>query len=233
VLLAVLLAVVGLWTFIEVADEVLEGDTASFETRILLALRDADDLRDPLGPPWMEGVGRDITALGGVAVLLLMVAAVCGFLWLSRKRRMALAVAAAVIGGMLTSSLLKGAFQRARPDVVPHLVTVSSLSFPSGHSMMSAVVYLTLGALVATVVEGRRLKIYVVSVSLLVTMLVGASRVYLGVHWPSDVLAGWSAGLVWALLSWLAIRLLQAEGQVEAEDPAARERTARQAQATH
>ncbi|HUG93189.1 MAG TPA: phosphatase PAP2 family protein [Planctomycetaceae bacterium] len=217
VLLAVLAIVAGLWVFVEIADEVLEGERVTLETRLIRAFRDPDNLHRPIGPVWMEETVRDITALGGVAVLLLTSGAVCGFLWLARKRRMALAVSAAVLGGMLASTLLKQTFERPRPDVVPPLVTVHSPSFPSGHSLMSAVVYLTLGALVATVVEGRRLKAYVTAVAMLLTLLIGLSRVYLGVHWPSDVLAGWTAGLVWALLCWLLIRLLQAEGQVEAE----------------
>jgi undecaprenyl-diphosphatase len=219
VLLAVLVIVLGLWAFVEVADEVLEGELVTFETRVLRAFRDPDDPGRLMGPAWVEGAVRDITALGGVVVLLLLTAAVCGFLWLDRKRRITFAIAAAALSGMLISTLLKNVFQRARPgpDVVPQLVVIDSASFPSGHSMMSAVVYLTLGAILATVAEGRRLKIYCLAVALILTLLVGSSRVLLGVHWPSDVLAGWTAGLVWALICWLVIRVLQAEGRVEDE----------------
>ena len=219
VLLSMLVIVAGLWAFVEIADEVAEGEGRAVETRILRAFRDPDDLERPIGPVWTEDAVRDVTALGGTTVLLLITGVVCGFLWLSAKRRMTFAVAAAVIGGMLVSTSLKSVFERPRPgpDVVPHLVTVQTPSFPSGHSLMSAVVYLTLGALVATVVKGRRLKVYVISVAVVLTLLVGASRVFLGVHWPTDVLAGWTAGLVWALLCWLVIRVLQVEGQVETE----------------
>jgi undecaprenyl-diphosphatase len=217
VLLAVLAIVVGVWAFIELADEVLEPERRPIEERILQIFRDPGNPQRLIGPAWLEEMGRDLTALGSVVVLFIVSAAVCGFLWLDRKRRMALAVAAATLGGALVSTILKELFERPRPDVVPHLAQVHTASFPSGHSLMAAVVYLTLGAMLATVVQGRRLKVYVLAVALFLTLVVGASRVYLGVHWPSDVLAGWTAGLVWALGCWLVIRELQVEGRVEAE----------------
>lgn len=158
------------------------------------------------------------TGLGGMSILGLLIATTAGFLWLDRRGRMALFLVAATLSGLLVSMGLKGLFDRPRPDVVPHLAKVQTSSFPSAHSMMSAVVYLTLGVLVAAAVESRRLRVYALGVAVLITVLVGASRVYLGVHYPTDVLAGWTAGLVWALACWLVARWLQRRGDVESPE---------------
>ncbi|MCX7424259.1 MAG: phosphatase PAP2 family protein [Planctomycetia bacterium] len=215
VLLAALIVVAGTWGFIALADVVLEGRTQSLDESVLLALRRADNPAMPIGPDWMAEVGRDLTAVGGVAVLLLATLAVAGFLLLDRKYAAMGFVLAAVASGLVVSSLLKACFARPRPDVVPHLSQVYTSSFPSGHSMMSAIVYLTLGALLSHMVVRRPLKFYVLAVALLLTGLVGGSRVYMGVHYPTDVLAGWTAGLVWATLCWLAARKLQRRGLIE------------------
>src|SRR5262249_52953419 len=122
---------------------------------------------------------------------------------------------AAVLGGLLLSLLLKELFKRPRPSVVPHLSHVDTSSFPSGHSMLSFVVYLTLGSLLARLVQPLRLELSVVGVAVLLSFLVGLSRVYLGVHYPSDALAGWAAGLTWAVGCWLLARYLQRRGAVE------------------
>jgi undecaprenyl-diphosphatase len=116
---------------------------------------------------------------------------------------------------MLLSTVLKMGFERPRPDLVPHATRVYTASFPSGHAMLSAVTYLTLGALLARVQPNRRLKAYLIGLALCITLLVGASRVYLGVHWPSDVLAGWCGGAAWAALCWFIALQLQRQGQVE------------------
>jgi undecaprenyl-diphosphatase len=215
VLLAVLIVVAGTWGFIALADVVLEGRTQPLDESVLIALRQPDNPAMPIGPPWMAEVGRDLTALGGVAVLLLATLAVAGFLLLDRKLAAMRFLLAAVAGGLVVSSLLKACFSRPRPDIVPHLSQVYTSSFPSGHSMMSAIVYLTLGALLSCVVVQRRLKFYSLAVALLLTGLVGASRVYMGVHYPTDVLSGWTAGLVWATLCWLIARKLQRRGTIE------------------
>jgi undecaprenyl-diphosphatase len=216
-LLAVLLLSGIVWGFAELADEVLEGETRDADEAILLALRTPGDLTDPLGPGWVEELGRDFTALGGVGILVSMSLAVVGYLLIERKRHAALLVVVAVAGGLLISTLLKEGFDRPRPDLVPHGSIVYTASFPSGHSMLSAVVYLTLGALLARVHAGRALKAYFLLVAAILTLLVGVSRVYLGVHWPTDVLAGWAGGAAWAILCWTVALQLQRRGQVEEE----------------
>jgi undecaprenyl-diphosphatase len=215
--LVLVLAAGGLWSFAEIAEEVAEGDTHQVDEAVLLALRNPEDRSDPLGPPWVEEMQRDFTALGGIPVLLLLTAAASAFLVLDGKHRAALLILVAVGGALLWSSLLKEGFARPRPDLVPHSVHVQTASFPSSHSMMAAATYLTLGVLLARVQPRRRLKIFLLAFAGLLTLLVGCSRVYLGVHWPTDVLAGWTAGGVWALLCWLIARWLQRRGQVEAE----------------
>lgn len=217
-LLVLILIAGGIWLFAGIADEVNEGDTHQIDEEILLALRNPANRSDPLGPRWLEEMERDFTALGGVGVLLLLTGAVSVYLVLDGKNRAALLVLIAVGGALLGSNLLKHGFQRPRPDLVPHGSYVYTTSFPSGHSMLSAATYLTLGALMARVQKRRRVKIFLMGFAALLTLVVGISRVYLGVHWPTDVLAGWTAGGVWALMVWLLARWLQHRGQVETED---------------
>lgn len=215
-LLSVLTAVViGVWAFIEIADEVTSGDSRSFDEWAVQSLRQAENLSEPIGPHWLKVAALDATALGGALVLTMMILFVGLFLLLEHKRGATLMVWAAAGGGQVLSFALKQLFQRPRPQVVPHLSEVSSASFPSGHSMMSAVVYLTLGALVAQFVVQRRVKVYVLSVAVFLTVMVGLTRIYLGVHYPTDVLAGWTAGLIWALLCWSVATRLQRRGKVE------------------
>jgi undecaprenyl-diphosphatase len=202
-LLALLAAVAG-WTFLELADEVIEGETDALDRRLLLMLRHAQDLSDPKGPWWLELAMRDVTALGSTSVLALVTLAALGYLVILRRWGTALMLACAVAGGLAASHALKLLIERPRPDLVPHGVPVLTLSFPSGHATMSAVVYLTLGALLASLQPSRRAAVYLLAVAVLLTVLVGFSRVYLGVHWPSDVLAGWALGAAWAAACLLA-----------------------------
>lgn len=211
------LIVGGTWGFIELADEVLEGETQSMDEVILLSLRNPADRSDPIGPGWVEEMGRDVTALGGTSVLVFIVLAAAGHMVLRRKTHAALYLFSTATGGILLSLLMKALFSRPRPELVPHESIVYTSSFPSGHSMMAAVVYLSLGALLARLDTRPALRIYVVSVAALLTVAVGISRVYLGVHWPTDVLAGWTAGAVWAMLCWLGARHLQRRGDIEPE----------------
>lgn len=216
-LLALLLASGLVLGFVEIADELGEDEVHAVDEAILLALREPGDPADPLGPEWVEEVGRDLTALGSMGVLALVSLAVVGYLLIDRKRRAALLVLLAVGGGAALSLLLKRGFDRPRPDLVPHEAEVFTASFPSSHAMLAAVAYLTLGALLARVHGGRAAKAYLLLLAALVAFLVGASRVYLGVHWPTDVLAGWAGGAAWALICWLAAMALQRRGKVEEE----------------
>lgn len=202
------------FVFVRLASEMREGDTRAFDTGIMLALRRAGDLAHPVGPAWLEAAMVDVTALGGGTVLTLVTVGVIGFLLAGRRWSRALFVTAAVVGGVSLNALLKLGYARPRPELVSHLVNVTSTSFPSGHAMNSAAVYLTLGVLMARAVQGRRLKLYLVGMAALLTLLIGSSRVYLGVHYPTDVLAGWTAGAAWATLCWLiAERLRRRAGQ--------------------
>lgn len=221
--LAIVLALTAaaLWAFVELAEEVMEGETRAFDTAILLALRAPGDAADPLGPPWVEELARDVTGLGGLGVLTFLTLAAAGLLWLQRRRGTALYVLTAVGSGVTLSNAAKAFFDRPRPDLVPQGSIVYTASFPSGHSLMAAVVYLTLAALVARSFPERRLRAYVVALAILVTLAVGASRVYLGVHWPTDVLAGWAAGGAWALACAALAHALARRGAIEASDDGA------------
>ena len=218
--LAALLALSGLgYGFFALAHEVGEGSTAVLDRRILLGLRDPANLADPIGPRWLEETMRDITGLGSVFTVLFLTGAVAAYLALTERRRIALFVVAAVGGGELLSTVLKLFYQRPRPDLVPHGMEVFTASFPSGHATMSAIAYLTLATLVARIDRNRGVKALVLGLGVAMTLLVGISRIYLGVHWPSDVLAGWCIGAAWAALCWFVALQLQRRGEVEAPDP--------------
>ena len=222
----------AVWLFIELADEILEGETHRIDRALLLAMRKAGDLAEPIGPRWLEEMMRDVTAFGSPGPLVFLTLAAVIYLLLRRRHRTALFVFLAVGGGQLLSSLLKLGFDRPRPDLVPHGMTVYTASFPSGHAMMAAVTYLTLGALLARTETRRRLKAYIMLLALLLTLLIGISRVYLGVHWPSDVLGGWIAGSAWAAMCWSLAVTLQRRGRLEREnapedsDPSSEDRPA-------
>jgi len=217
VLAVVLIAALALLAFGTLAATVMEGETSAFDKAILLAFRNGDNPSDPIGPQWLERVVGDVTSLGSFAVLGLITLAAVGYLMADGKRHAALLVIIAVGGGTALSSGMKVLFERPRPDVVAHLVPVQTLSFPSGHATLSAVTFLTLGAILMRVQPRRRMKAYIVAVAIVLTLLVGLSRVYLGVHWPTDVLGGWCLGGAWALLCWLVAAWLQARHQVEGD----------------
>ncbi|MGY2048583.1 phosphatase PAP2 family protein [Methylobacterium sp. JK268] len=205
--------------FLKVAGEVSEGDTKAFDAKLLLALRHPGDLSHPIGPAWLPETMRDITAFGSVFGIVYVTVSVVIYIAVTRRGRAALFVAAAVGGGNLLSTLLKLYYQRPRPDLVPHGMETFTASFPSGHATLSAVTYLTLAILLARISKGRRVKALVIALGVATTLLVGTSRVYLGVHWPSDVLAGWCVGAAWAALCWFVALQLQRRRVVEAPDP--------------
>jgi len=208
VLLAITALAGGILLFAALADEASEGETHHLDRTVLLAMRNPSTLQ-PIGPPYLQEAARDFTALGGVVVLALLTLGVGLFLLLSERARMGLFVWAAVASGALASTALKAAFNRPRPQLVPHAVIAYYSSFPSGHSMLSAITYLTLGALIARSQRRKRIKVFVLAVAVFITVGVGLTRIYLGVHWPTDVLAGWTAGAVWALICWETAGWLQ------------------------
>ncbi|MDQ8183251.1 phosphatase PAP2 family protein [Pelagicoccus sp. SDUM812005] len=225
-----LLCSLGAWGFIEVADEVAEEDTKQFDEAILLSLREADDTADPIGPIWFEEAARDITALGSLAVLLIASLGTAVFLLLIGKRHTCLLFVLCALSGVALSQGLKGFYDRARPDLVAHEMHVLTASFPSGHSLLSAVIYLSLGAMLASSQPKILVKSFLIGTSIVLAILVGLSRLYLGVHWPSDVLAGWSAGTAWAILWVIVARLYLPrretetsglEGQTPSQPPSA------------
>jgi undecaprenyl-diphosphatase len=185
----------------KLASEILEGDLMGLDRRLLLALRHTDNPAQPLGPLWLRVAARDITGLGSPAVLTLIVAATAGFLVLKRSTYAAAALVLAVVGGTAASSVAKNLIGRARPQFVAEVAQTQTYSFPSGHAFLSALVFITLGAFLAREQQDARVRLYIFGVALVTTFLVGLSRVYIGVHWPTDVVAGWCAGAAWALLS--------------------------------
>ena len=200
--LAVLAA--GVLASLDIAEDMAEGETHAFDLRVLQALRAAGDPHTLIGPKWLHIGAVDITSLGSVTVLGLIVLLAVLFLASLRRWSEAVMLVVGAVGGMEISQGLKQLFERARPDMAYRAVEAVNASFPSGHAMLSAVVYLTLGTLVARFAELRRVKVLVMVAAVLLTLLVGCSRIYLGVHWTTDVLAGWSLGAAWAMLCWLA-----------------------------
>jgi len=217
-LLAGIVIAGGMWGFLELMEVARDTSPHSLDSEILLFFRVPGHPDMPIGPAWLQGAVRDITALGSASVLTLITAAAAIYLFLIKRPATALFVIASIASGQMLSSLLKAGVDRPRPELVSHMAQETSLSFPSGHAMISALVFLTLGALVSRAVHGRTTKIYVLSLAVFITLLVGVSRIYLGVHWPSDVLAGWCAGFAWAMLWWLAARLLQRRGEPEIDE---------------
>ncbi len=228
-LVLLVLVVGGVWAFLGLLDEVNEGETEGFDQAILLGLRTAGDLSDPVGPLWFEEFMRDVSGFGGVGMMTLMVAATTVFLALIRKVRAAVFFAISVGSGGLVSSLFKHFVDRPRPDLVPQGSYVHTASFPSGHSMMSAVVYLILAVMLARTQTSCVVRVYLMVLAVLLTLGIGVSRVYLGVHWPTDVLAGWALGAAWALMCALLARYLGQRGEIEPdarEDPGRSSETA-------
>ncbi len=204
-LILVIGAAGALWAFFNVASEVSEGETQAIDRHILLALRNPNNLADPIGSRSLQEAMRDVTALGGVTVMTLVtLVGVAAFL-MHRRYRHAAILAGTVLLADVSSQVLKTLYSRPRPELVPHGSYVYSASFPSGHSTMSAATFLTLAMLIASLEPNRGTKILVYVLAMVLVLAIGLSRVYLGVHWPSDVLAGWCLGAAWALAGWLVL----------------------------
>ncbi|MEO6593278.1 MAG: phosphatase PAP2 family protein [Planctomycetota bacterium] len=213
--LAAITTVLGAGAFGTLAVLVPGPLTDDFDVGVLRLLRGLDDPSLPVGGRVVADTFRDITALGGPVVLMMVVGLVAGYLAVDRRLRDAGAVLAASIGALALDVLLKLAFGRDRPSVVPHLVVAHSGSFPSGHSMLAAVVYPTLGAMLARFAKRRATQVLPIVAAVVITVLVGVSRLVLGVHYPTDVLAGWAAGAAWAGCVWLVVDRLARQGAVE------------------
>ena len=194
--------------FLYLADEVLEGDISVLDDAAFHLLR------SPNAPAWLTEMARDVTALGSFAVLGIVLVVAATGLFLADRNHAAWLSLATVLGGTALSTALKMGFDRPRPQW-PGAPAVFTASFPSGHAMLTAVTFLTLGVLLARMTEHRRLKVFALGTAITLTILVGLTRIHLGVHYASDVLAGWVVGGAWALLCWSVALHLQRRGAVE------------------
>jgi undecaprenyl-diphosphatase len=217
ILFGCLFLLLFVWGGIELRDLFMVDRAMQFDEWMLLAFRDADNPQYLFGPYWVDEAVRDITALGGPAVLTFMIAIVTIYLLLQKKYKSALLVVVVTVGGLLISLLLKDLFLRERPDIVPALMVETSPSFPSGHSMLSAVIYLTLGSLLSRIETNPRIRVYIISIAILTAIMVGLTRIMLGVHFPTDVLVGWIVGFFWATLCWFFMMIMQEQKMVEME----------------
>ena len=202
-----------------VALDVATRKRSGFDNCVILALRRSAKEPVPIGPPWLQETARDVTSLGSIIVLLIITFAVAGYLFLVRKPGVAGLMLIAVFGGLALNNFLKFVFARPRPDVVSHAPRVFTTSFPSGHATLSAITYLTIAALLARAYPSPILDLYFMLLAALLTVLIGLSRIYLGVHFPTDILGGWCIGTAWAIGCWVLMAWLQQGGQVEPPGP--------------
>jgi undecaprenyl-diphosphatase len=203
VIIAVIALVAGTVGFLILAGYVTGGSTEYIDTKILRSLRNPNNLQLSIGPRWVIDTMNDITVLGSATIVLLITLIVIGYFILQKNYSAVYLILAAVIGGALIDLELKEFFGRVRPTIIPNLMQPFTFSFPSGHSMMSAVIYLSLASLMARFQKRQRDKIYILSVAILLSLIIGVSRVYLGAHYPTDVLGGWLLGTAWAAFCWL------------------------------
>ena len=211
-----LLGLAGLtWIFFAIADAVKENETQSIDEVILLALRSDPAGKDPIGPKWLEYAMRDLSALGGGAVATLLTLLIVVYLLIDRKPRLAIMLSVCALGTWAVMAAFKNLYARGRPTIIEPMYGAGGFAFPSGHASISAALYVTLGVLLASHLKSRALRVYVVSAGAFLALLVGFTRVYIGVHYPSDVVAGWTVGLAWALLCGAVSRRLQRKGVVE------------------
>jgi undecaprenyl-diphosphatase len=214
-LIAILAIACLLFAFGVIAQNVNAGTSLAFDQKVVLALRDPGNPSAPVGPAWAQEAARDLTSLGSIIVLLIMTFAVAIYLFLARKYAAAWLLLVAVFGGMAMNDLLKLAFARPRPDHVYQAARVFTSSFPSAHAELSAITYLTMAALLAQSQSSFKIGLYFIALAILLTISIGVSRVYLGVHYPTDVLGGWCIGAAWALACWVLMTWLQRGGRIE------------------
>lgn len=195
-----LLAALALWLFAALADEILDKESFTFDKQILLTLRE-------LHTPLLDKVMLGFTYMGQ-PVVLLAICVVLGIVLLSLgERSQATILVIAAAGAAVLNNLLKYIFGRARPLLWERVVDVGQYSFPSGHAMISMVVYGIIGYLLSSKFPQWRLLI--ISLTLVLVTGIGLSRLYLGVHWPTDVVAGYAAGLVWLLTCIFSLQVWQ------------------------
>ncbi len=198
---ALMVVILGVLAFVKLADDMAETDGRAFDQAVLVWMQPVAG--QPRGPWWLHEAALDITSLGGIAVLSLFAVATVGFLLIQKKRLSALLLALGLLGGVALSEGLKALFERERPPVAYQAVETLNASFPSGHALMSTVFYLSVAVMLARAFPTKRLKAYVLGVGMTLAGLVGLTRVYLGAHWATDVLAGWCVGAAWAMALWL------------------------------
>lgn len=207
--------VVGAWIFLRVADVVQDHGGHPLDEAILKWFRQPEDLGQLRGPWWMGEVMRDLTALGSPLILGLLTVVTMGYLVVSRRPHAAWLVTLSAVGGGWLNFALKEWYDRPRPEVVPSLTVVSGLSFPSGHAQIATIVFLTVASVMARLAITPARRVYILSTALLLSLFVGISRVALGVHYPTDVLAGWMVGVIWSLVLAGLVRGLQRVGWME------------------
>jgi undecaprenyl-diphosphatase len=201
--MASVLTIAGLlFAFGFIAQEVAIGKTSTFDRQVILAFRTSTDPSVLIGPEWLPEAARDATSLGSIVVVGIITLAVAGYLLLAGKPAVAWLMLIVVAGGIAVSDLLK--FAR-----------VFTTSFPSGHATLSAITYLTIGTILARSQPSFAVSLYFMSLAAFLTVVIGVSRIYLGVHYPTDVLAGWCIGAAWALGCWTIMTRFQNLGQVE------------------
>lgn len=197
------LAVVTLsvMTFVEIADDMTEADGQAFDRMVLHWMQPVAG--QPRGPWWLQEAAADITSLGGIAVLTVFALVALGFMLILKKRLSAVLLVVGLAGGVALSEGLKAVFERERPPAAYQAVETLNASFPSGHALLSTVFYLSVAVMMTRAFPRRGLKIYVLAVGMVFALMVGLTRVYLGAHWASDVMAGWCVGAAWAMTLWL------------------------------
>ena len=198
---ALFIVALGVMTFIELADDMTEADGQAMDQSILAWMQPVAG--EPRGPWWMTEAAADLTSLGGISVLALFATIAVVFLIIQRKRLSAVLLVVGLAGGVALSEGLKAIFGRERPPSAFQAVETINASFPSGHALLSTVFYLSLGVMLTRAFPKRGGKAFVLGAAMLIALLIGTTRMYLGAHWASDVFAGWCAGAAWAMALWL------------------------------
>ncbi len=216
-----LIPVAAAFSFLGLAAAIVSGRNFAFDSTVVLFLRQANEASLPLGPPWLREMMRDITALGSFVGLGIMTIAASLTLWLCHHRRLAINLVISVLLALLVSTILKVTIGRERPSFVEHVALSSTASFPSGHAFMSAVTLLSIAAFVGLAARRRDITRLCVTLAWMMIVSIGVSRVYLGVHWPTDVIAGWCLGVAWSSLAiaWLGWRKYPGDGSMLEPSP--------------